>query len=65
MPQKRSTYGDIVTTHTGTDAPEPRAATPADEQRNKRTKPHCRGNTTEGRQQILNKYTATYHTDPM
>ena len=27
MPQKRSTYGDIITTHTETDVQEPQAAT--------------------------------------
>ena len=32
MPQKRSTYGDITTAHAETDAHEPQAATPADEQ---------------------------------
>ena len=33
MPQKRSTYSDIITAHAETDAPEPQAATSADEQR--------------------------------
>ena len=32
MPQKRSTYGGITTAHAETDAHEPQAATPVDEQ---------------------------------
>ena len=32
MPQKRYTYGDIITAHAETDAHEPQAATTADEQ---------------------------------
>ena len=32
MPLKRSTYGDVITAHAETDAPEPQATTPADEQ---------------------------------
>ena len=37
MPQERSTYGDIITANTGTDAPEPQAITPADEQQEEHT----------------------------
>ena len=32
MPQKRSTYGDIITTHTETDIQEPQAATTTGQQ---------------------------------
>ena len=35
MLQKRSTYGDITTAHAETDAHEPQAASPADEQHEK------------------------------
>ena len=37
MPQKRSTYGDIITANTETDTPEPQAVTPADEQQEEQT----------------------------